>query len=160
MLVKTSCRVRYLALFVLLIHVSNSVRIRSYLHNCTLLMPAESPWMKLYHYGDASSFLTMTGMSWQAFLQIFDVLFVDHHQQPNKGGRPLLMEPTAQLGLFKFFVGSTIGISLVVQKLKRHPLARVKFPDVDKMASFARQIQIYEPKVDDVIGFMYGLSLT
>ena len=70
------------------------------------------------------------------------------------------MEPTAQLGLFKFFVGSTIGISLVVQKLKRHPLARVKFPDVDKMASFARQIQIYEPKVDDVIGFMYGLSLT
>jgi hypothetical protein len=51
-------------------------------------------------------------------------------------------------------------LSLVVQKLKRHLLARVMFPDVDKMASFARQIQIHEPEVDDVIGFMDSLSLT
>jgi len=28
------------------------------------------------------------------------------------------------------------------------------------MASFARQIQIHEPEVDDVIGFVDGLSLT
>ena len=49
---------------------------------------------------------------------------------------------------------------LVVKKLKRHPLARVKFPNMDNMASFARQIQIHEPEVDDVIGFVDGLSLT
>ncbi len=48
----------------------------------------------------------------------------------------------------------------VVQKLKRHPLAKVQFPDEDKMARFARQIQVCEPDVDDVIGFMDGLSLT
>jgi hypothetical protein len=49
---------------------------------------------------------------------------------------------------------------LVVEKLKRHPLARVKFLDVDQMASFARQNKSREPEVDDVIGFMDGLSLT
>jgi hypothetical protein len=138
--------------------------------------------MKLYRYGDASSFLTMTGMSRQAFLQLFDVLFIDGHQQHYRGGRPPLMDPIAQLGLYLFFVGSTMGIKclclifgvtpsvysctitamllLVVEKLKRHPLARVKFPDVDQMASFAGQIKSREPEVDDVIGFMDGLSLT
>jgi len=110
MLVKTCHRVRYLALFALLIHASNSVRNCSYLHHCALFRPAESPWMKPYHYGDASSFLTMTGMSRQAFLQFFDMLFADCHQQPNKGARSLLMDPTAQLGLYLFFVGSTMGI--------------------------------------------------
>ena len=42
----------------------------------------------------------------------------------------------------------------------RHPLARIQFPYVDKMASFARQIQIHEPELDDVIGFTGGLLLT
>jgi len=111
-------------------------------------------------------------MSRQAFLQLFDVLFIDGH----------LMDPIAQLGLYLFFVGSTMGIkhlclifgvtpsvcshtiiamlSLVVEKLKRHRLARVKFLDVDQMASFARQIKSHEPEVDNVIGFMDGLLLT
>jgi hypothetical protein len=79
MLAKTRRRVRYLALL-LLYHANNSVRNRSYLHRCALLATAESPWMKLYRHGDASSFLTMTGMSRQAFLQLFDVLFIDGHQ--------------------------------------------------------------------------------
>jgi hypothetical protein len=48
----------------------------------------------------------------------------------------------------------TAMLSLVVQKLKIHPWARVKFPDVDQMASFVRQIKSHEPEVDDVIGFM------
>jgi hypothetical protein len=179
---KTRRRVRYLALLLLLIHANNSVRNRSYLHRCALLAPAESPWTKLYRYGDASSFLTMTGMSRQAFLQLFDVLFIDGHQQRYRGGQPPLMDPIAQLGLYLFFVGSTMGIkhlclifgvtpsvcsrtitamlSLVVQKFKIHPWARVKFPDVDQMASFARQIKSREPEVDDVIGFMDGLLLT
>jgi hypothetical protein len=181
-MLKTRHRVRYLALLLLLIHANNLVRNRSYLHRCALLAPAESPWTKLYHHGGAPSFLMMTGMSRQAFLQLFDILFIDGHQQHYRGGRPPLMDPIAQLGLYLFFVGSTMGIkhlclifgvipsvcsctitamlSLVVQKLKRHPWARVKFPDVDQMASFARQIKSREPEVDDVIGFMDGLLLT
>jgi hypothetical protein len=52
----------------------------------------------------------MTGMSRQAFLQLFDVLFIDGHQQRYRGGWPPLMDPIAQLGLYLFFVGSTMGI--------------------------------------------------
>jgi len=48
---------------------------------------------------------------------------------------------------------------LVVCKLKRHPMAAVKFPDAAKMEYFARLIHQCEPEVDDVIGFMDGLSL-
>jgi hypothetical protein len=90
----------------------------------------------------------MTGLSRQAFLLLFDVLFPDN-QQPKKAGKPPLMDPTAQLGLYLFFIGSTMGIKhlclifgvtpsvcsrtihamllLVVQKLFRHPLAMVSF---------------------------------
>jgi len=50
-------------------------------------------------------------------------------------------------------------LSKVVCKLIRHPLARVQFPDAEKMKYFARLIHQCEPKVDDVIGFMDGLLL-
>jgi hypothetical protein len=179
MLASTRRRVKYLALFILLIHASNSIRDRTKLHRCSLLSHNESPWIKLYRHGDASSFLNMTGLTRHAFSLLHDVLFVG--QQPQRMGRPRLMESTSQLGLFLFYLGSTMGMKhlcmifgitpstcsevidkmlhLVVRKLKRHPMAAVKFPDAEKMEYFARLINQREPEVDDVIGFMDGLSL-
>ena len=179
MLASTRRRVKYLALLILLIHASNSIRDRTKLHRCSLLSHNESPWIKLYRHGDASSFLNMTGLTRHAFSLLHDVLFVG--QQPQRMGRPRLMESTAQLGLFLFYLGSTMGMKhlcmifgitpstcsevidkmlhLVVRKLKRHPMAAVKFPDAEKMEYFARLINQREPEVDDVIGFMDGLSL-
>ena len=180
MLVKTRKRVLYFCLFVVLVHASNSVRNRTKLHRCAVLLPFESPWAKLYHHGDASSFLTMTGMTRNAFTILHDVLFFG--EQPQRTGRPQLMNPTAQLGLFLFFIGSTMGykhlclifgctptvcsrvinkmLKLVVKKLKRHPLACVRFPNAEKMEYYAQLIHQREPAVDDVIGFMDGVSLT
>jgi hypothetical protein len=179
MLASKRRRVKYLALLILLIHASNSIRDRTKLHRCSLLSHNESPWIKLYRHGDASSFLNMTGFTRHAFSLLHDVLFVG--QQPQRMGRPRLMESTAQLGLFLFYLGSTMGMKhlcmifgitpstcsevidkmlhLVVRKLKRHPMAAVKFPDAEKMEYFARLINQREPEVDDVIGFMDGLSL-
>jgi hypothetical protein len=107
------------------------------------------------------------------------VLFLD--EQIQKTGRPQLMHPPAQLGLDLLFIGSTMGykhlclifgitpstcskiinkiLLLVVYKLKRHPLAEVKFPDMEKMESFACQINEHEPIVNNVIGFLDGFSL-
>jgi hypothetical protein len=51
-------------------------------------------------------------------------------------------------------------LHLVVKKLKKHPLAKITFPTAEKMAYFAQLIQAREPLVDDVIGFMHGVSLT
>jgi len=179
MLVKTRRRIEYLMLFILLIHASNSVCNHTYLHCCALLSHAESPWTKLYRHGDDSSFLNLTGLSRQAFKQLYYVLFLDVQMQ--RTGRPQLMHPTAQLGLYLFIIGSTVGnkqlclifgitptvcsrvinkmMILVVQKLKRHLFAQVRFLDEEKMARFARKINQREPVVNDFIGFMDGLAL-
>jgi hypothetical protein len=87
-------------------------------------------------------------------------------------GRPQLMHPPAQLGLYLFFIGRTMGnkhlclffgitseiinemLLLVVCKLKRHPLAEVMFPDAEKMESFARQINECEP----ILSMMLSVS--
>jgi hypothetical protein len=114
----------------------------------------------------------MTGSKRAAFQELCLVLYVDNNQQPIlHTGRPELMDCTAQLGLLLFFIGSTMGIKhlclifgvvpsccsdvinkmlwLVVKKLKNHPLAKVRFPKAEKMASFALLIQAREPSVDD-----------
>lgn len=174
---------RQLLLLVLLIHAHNSVRKRTKLHRSALLSPSQSPWERLYHHGDASSFLLMTGLTRSAFRSLHATLFDNNIQRlVARRGRPGLLNSAAQLGLFLFFIGSTMGIKhlcmifgvvpsvcsdvinkmlrLVVTKLKRNPLARVRFPDAGKMAHFARLIQSREPATDDIIGFMDGLALT
>jgi hypothetical protein len=122
----------------------------------------------------------MTGMSRQAFSLLHDILFLG--EQSQRTGRPPLMQSTGQLGLFLFFIGSTMGykhlcmlfgitpsvcsriinrmLMLVVQKLKRHPLAEVRFPNAERMAYYAQLIHQREPEVVDVIGFMDGVSLS
>jgi hypothetical protein len=152
MLATTRKKVRYLLLIVMLIHAHNSVRRRTKLHRCALLSPSESPWQRLYYHGDSSSFLLMTGLTRRAFTLLLNILFTDNNQQPtvSKMGRPELLDPIAQLGLYLFFIGSTMGIKhlclifgvtptqchavinkmlrLVVMKLKHHLLAKIKFP--------------------------------
>jgi len=114
-------------------------------------------------------------MTRHAISLLHDVLFVGQQQRTGQG-RPKLMDPNAELGLFLFFIGSTMGykhlclifdftptvcsrvmnkmLKLVVKKLKRHPLARVKFPNAEQMEYYAQLIHEQEPAVDDVIGFM------
>ncbi len=45
----------------------------------------------------------------------------------------------------------------IVRALRDHPFARVKFPDREKMREYAAMVQLLEPLVDDIIGFMDGL---
>lgn len=169
MLESTQWRVKYIALFDLLIHASNSVHNHTKLHHCALLSHHETPWWKLFHCGDASSFLTMTAFSRQAFSLLHGVLFLGQQPQWTGQGRPQLMSSTAQVSSCFILVahwGSSTSncsviinkmLSLVVCKLQRHPLARVKFPDAESMEYFARLIHKCRPEVDDVINFMDGL---
>jgi hypothetical protein len=46
-----------------------------------------------------------------------------------------------------------------VKWLRFHLLARIKFPDEQKMQQFAEMISIREPTISNVIGFMDGLGL-
>ena len=47
----------------------------------------------------------------------------------------------------------------VCAKLKNNEYAKISFPDPAKMAEFAAMVQVREPMVDNVIGFVDGLSL-
>jgi hypothetical protein len=64
---------------------SSSLCHHTKLHHCALITAHESPWAKLYHCGYASSFITMTGLSRQAFTLLDDVLFLG--QQPQRTGK-------------------------------------------------------------------------
>ncbi len=46
----------------------------------------------------------------------------------------------------------------MVRKLRNHPFAQIRFPDKHKMREYADMVQLREPKVDDIIGFMDGVS--
>ena len=48
---------------------------------------------------------------------------------------------------------------MTVKRLRFHHLARIKFPDEQKMQQFVEMISIREPTISSVIGFMDGLGL-
>ncbi len=48
---------------------------------------------------------------------------------------------------------------MTVKRLRYHPVARIKFPDEQKMRGFADMISLREPSISNVIGFMDGLGL-
>ncbi len=48
---------------------------------------------------------------------------------------------------------------MTVKRLGFHPLARIKFPDEQKMQRFAEMISLREPTISNVIRFMDGLGL-
>ena len=173
-------------LILLLVSYHNSLRSRVYLHRAAVLAPRRSPWRQLLK-GDESSFLLMTGVSIMAFNSLLCIVFDLDNENDNdnithrRRGRPPSLAPEDELGLFLFYISSMLGLkhlcvifgvvpsvcsrainkvmSLILKKLRRHPLAEVKFPDHEKKQQFASMIQRREPEISDVIGFMDGVSL-
>ena len=50
-------------------------------------------------------------------------------------------------------------LRMTVKRLRTHLLARISFPDEQKMRVYAEMISLREPTVQNVIGFMDGLGL-
>ena len=91
------------------------------------------------------------------------------------------LPPDGMLGLLLCYLGSQMTIKwlclifgitsmpcccilktilrISVKWLRFHPLARIKFPDEQKMQHFEEMISIREPTILNVIGFMDGLGL-
>ena len=134
-------------------------------------------------YGDDSSFLHVTGLTRYAFTMLLDVVIPPWHRlHHRRKGRQWSLPPDGQLGLLLFYLGSAMttkflcllfGITpsafsrilhnmlrMAVRRLWNNPLARVQFPNEEKMQQFADMIKLREPEVGNVIGFMDGLSLT
>ena len=175
---------RRLLLVVLMLHLHNSIRARHYLHRPAIVSPSESPWQRLYERADPSSFLHMTGLTRRCFAVLLAALF-DHEeirsQNQRRRGRPRSLRPEGCLGLLLFYLGSTMNskhlcmifgivpstcskvvramLRLAVDRLAHDPIAAVRFPSPEKMREFARMVQVRAPIVDDIIGFMDGVSI-
>lgn len=159
----------------------NSLRVRARLTRSAIVEPRLSPWKRLFEFGDAGSFLELTGFTRVAFERLKIVLFGHRDNDERRIGRPSNLDYNGQLGLYLFFVGSQMRIKhlclifgvvpttatvairklmkLICEKLKRHPASEVSFPDDNEMRVYANMVQFREPMVNNVIGFVDGLSL-
>ena len=175
-------RVKVLALIMALVNYSNNICHRTYLSRSAILPPSAAPWHHLLHNGDESYFLLMTGLTREAFVMLHDILMPPSHPSlPRRRGTKWSLTSEGQLGLLLFYISSTMNykhlclifgitlnawsqmlrnmLKLPVRHLRFHPLARIKFPSVEKMQTFASMINNREHSIDDVIGFMDGASL-
>ena len=135
----------------------------------------------VYDHGNSNSFLHMTGLTRSAFRSLLDYLFdLDAIVRRRRRGRPRSLGPDGELGLLLFYLGSTMTVkhlclifgvvpsvcrqvihSMVkkaVKLLRSHPMARVAFPNKATMSVFANMVQQCKPSVNDIIGFMDGVS--
>ncbi len=181
-------RIKLVSLVVLLIVYHNSLcGPRLFLLRSSLVLPGASPWRRLLLSNDDSSFLYMTSYTREAFNMLLEDLFNMRRNRRRliycrkRRGRPPLLAPEDQLGLVLFNFGSTMQLKFlcmifgitplvcshvmrhmlkhIVSTLRWHPWSRVRFPDEEKMREYASMVQAREPSVDDVIGFMDGVSL-
>ena len=139
----------------------------------------------MYDNADPQSFFSLTGVTREVFGVLLDIIYPAHDTSQwivrRKRGRPRLLWPTAELGLFLFWIGSTMNLKhlclifgitpsvcsrsiikllkRIPSKLRNHPFARVEFPNLNRMRELAAIVEAREPIADDVIGFMDGLSL-
>ena len=149
---------------------SNSIRERKFLLRQSILPPNLAPWNHLMYRGDASSFLLLTGLTQEAFIQLHDLLKPPGHPDlPPRKGRRWSLPSHAHLGLMLFYLGSTMpykhlclifGITpsvcsrilcnmlrLMVRCLREHPSAGIKFPSPEKMQQFAMMVNRREPSI-------------
>ena len=134
----------------------NSLRVRTYLLWDALAPPSLSPWCKLYDEGDESSFLHVTGLTREAFECLLIIVIPPGHRFHKwRRGRQWLLLPDGMLGLLLCYLGSQMTIKwlclifgitpspcsrilkrilrMTVKRLRNHPLARIKFPNEEKM---------------------------
>jgi hypothetical protein len=150
------------------------------------MSPDKAPWAFLLKNADDGSFLDLTGFSREAFKRLVRLLELPEERQARLNcvrpcGRPCLLDFPAKVGVLLFYlnskmaaknmafifgvlpqtINSTVNLMLArcVDRLKKCPEARVRLPDAVRMAEYAEMVHRRENLVDDVIGFLDGVSL-
>lgn len=162
--------------------IHNSQRNRSYLHRNAIVDSYRSSWVRLFENGDNSSFVEIIGMNRQTFAMLKEILWPNVLEiHTIRRGRPSLLDENGKLGLFLIWSNSMMRIKhismifgitpsvasdvisnmlyLLCEKLKIHPISRISYPNIEKMAEYAAMINRREPKIRNVTGFVDGLKL-
>ena len=122
----------------------------------------------------------MTGFTRQAFMYLESILKPPPPPLPVRG-RPTKLNFRAQMGLFLMWNFSRMRIkdlclifgcvpssahhylkkllSHAAPILRKHPDARIKFPDLPELARLAALVQLREPLVRNISGFVNGCSI-
>ena len=159
----------------------NSLREQYYVRKRALVHPKFSPWTRLLNLGDEGSFITLTGFNFASFRLMVDILNPTVVEASNTAGRPSALDFVGQLGLFLFFCNSNLKIKhlcmlfgvvpstcsrvitnmlfLVCRVLSRHPDSKISFPSSEEMEHLAALVALREPRVQDVIGFLDGMTI-
>jgi hypothetical protein len=99
--------IKVLMALVILAVYRNSLRVRTYLLQASLVLPSLLPWHKLYDEGGSSSFLHITGLTREAFNHL---LYVDippgHMIRRRRRGGAWSLPPDGMLGLLLCYLGS------------------------------------------------------
>ena len=113
----------------------------------------------------------------EAFGMLHDILKPPGHPSlPKSKGGKWSLSSVGQLGLFLFYIGSTMNylflcvifgvtpnpcsymlrnmLKLVVRQLRYHPIARIQYPSPEKMEMFVSMVNSREASIDDVIDFI------
>ena len=106
----TKRRVKILALVLSLCAYSNSIRDHTWLYCEAILPPSKAPWNHLFLHSNHLSFLLMTGLTREAFDMLHDILKPPGHPSlPKHGGCKWSLTSEGQLGLFLFYICSTLN---------------------------------------------------
>ena len=106
----TKYGVKILALVLSLCAYSNSMRDRKWLYREAVLLPPKAPWNHILLHGDHSSFLLMAGLTHEAFDMLHNILKPPGHPSlPKYKGRKWSLTSEGQLGLFLFYISSTMN---------------------------------------------------
>jgi hypothetical protein len=168
----------YLCVLYVVVRWYNGRRTNVKLTRSGILAPRMAPWLRLLHYGDNHSFLTLTGFTRVVFRRLEAVLL--EGEPPRKGRTPEL-DFTGQLGLYLLYLGSRMALKqlclifgivpstasvfinrfakMVPKKLRHEAHAEVRFPSQQRMAELADLVHRREPGVRNIIGFVDGLAL-
>ena len=172
-------------LILFIIVTVNNARNRHRLTKSALVHHQFSPWAHLLRNADAGSFLTITGFTRAAFIELEKVVFPPENVLSLGGakrGRPETMDNQGKLGLYLLYATSRMEvkmlclifgippttciryinkmIKLTVKMLRNNIIAQIKFPTNDEEKEYyASLIAGREPAVRNCIGFVDGVSV-
>ena len=102
--------IQYTLVYIAAIMCWNNTRRRHYLTRRAIVPSKYSSWTHFYNYADDNSFIEVTSMSKVCFNNLLRILFPPEDVQllGRKRGRPPSLDNAGKLGLYLFYIGSTM----------------------------------------------------
>lgn len=169
----------HISVIIACLYAYKTFRRRAYITSAAIPPVSRSPWAHLFNSKDDKSFVSLTGLNVETFMELHEVLFSNFHI--DRSGRKEKLGSFGKLGCILLFLNSTLQpkhlclifgifsssvsriinfmLKLIVKKMMNHNKSRILWPDELQKREYALQIKNREPLVTNAIGFIDGLAL-